>query len=274
MINHARTLLLNAPGQTSQRQEIGEEYVPPNFVPLVLPSYLQTPRRVIFGAAPDRYFLNFRVRELMAHIHQTELAEYVTALDPRVTYWPEIARPFYDNEKRLIISQFSGSPASPPSFHGDLFADMARGRAARKFTLSVAQSGGVWTATIQTPDRPGELDTATLTFTDNLSQTIPLEDTGLVFKLARPLSAAAWTIDTMVKPAPVITTALPVLELLGEPLFLELFGVDDKTEPYGTFKRLWFDHKTPVYRMAGFTLAMIYRTHDFFAAGAKQKTTG
>lgn len=273
MINHARTLLLNAPGQTSQRQEVGEEYVPPTYNPLVLPSYLQTARRVLFGSAPDRYFLNFRVRELMAYIHQTELAEYVTALDPRVTYWPEPARPFYDTEKRLVISQFSGLDAQPPAFRGDLFADMARGRAVREFTLRVTQSEGPWQALLQTPDQPGVVTTTAITFTEGLSQPIPLANTGLLFQVPQPQMTTDWTVYTRVRPASALVTALPILEMLGEPLFLELFGVGDRDEPYATFRRLWFDHGNPVYRMGGLTLAMIYRTDEILKTGSQQVTT-
>lgn len=273
MINHARTLLLNVPGQTSQRQEVGEEFVPPTYTPLVLPSYLQAARRVLFGATPDRYFLNFRVRELMAYIHQTELAEYVTALDPRVTYWPEPSRPFYDTEKRLVITQFSGLAAQPPSFRGDLFADMARGRAVREFTLRVTQADGPWQALLQTPDQPGAVTTAEITFTERLSQPIPLANTGLLFQVPTPPMTVDWTIYTRVRPASAISTAMPILEMLGEPLFLELFGVGEHVEPYATFKRLWFEHANPVYRMGGFALAMIYRTDEILKTGSQQVTT-
>jgi hypothetical protein len=273
MINHARTLLLNVAGQTSQRQETGEEYIPSTYAPLVLPSYLQTTRRVIFGAAPDRYFLNFRARELMAYLHQTELAEYVTALDPRVTYWPEPARPFYDTEKRLVVSQFSGLAAQPPVFRGDLFADLARGRATREFTLRVTQSEGPWQALLQTPDQPGVVTTIALTFTGGLSQTVPLANTGVVFQIQQPAMTTDWTIYTRVRPASAIATVLPIIEMLGEPLFLALFGVSNSAKPYATFKQLWFDHPNPVYRMGGLALAMIYRTEEVLKLGSQQLTT-
>ena len=261
------------PAQTSHRQETGEEYVPATFNPLVLPSYLQATRRVLFGAAPDRYFLNFRVRELMAYIHQTELVEYVTALDPRITYWPEPARPFYAAEKRLVVTQFSGPPAVPPAFRGDLFADAARGRAVREFTLRATQESGAWYANLQTLNRPGEITTTPLTFTENLSQVVALGDTGLSFCIQRPAAATDWTIYTRVQPPAAITTVLPILEMLGEPLLLDLFGVENDLEPYATFKQLWFDSKMPVYRIAGFVLAVIYRTNELLSFGNNQTPT-
>lgn len=72
---------------------------------------------------------------------------------------------------------------------------------------------------------------------------------------------AQWFVTVKAVPPPIITTMLPTLELLGEPVFLSLFGVTD-VEPYATFKNLWFDHYSPVYRLAGLTLALIYRTEE------------
>lgn len=72
---------------------------------------------------------------------------------------------------------------------------------------------------------------------------------------------AQWLVIVKAVPSPIIATMLPTLELLGEPVFLELFGVDD-VEPYATFKNLWFDHYSPVYRLTGLTLAVIYRTEE------------
>lgn len=72
---------------------------------------------------------------------------------------------------------------------------------------------------------------------------------------------AQWLVIVKAVPQPIITTLMPILELLGEPVFLELFGVTDE-EPYATFKNLWFDHYSPVYRLVGLTLAIIYRTDE------------
>jgi hypothetical protein len=72
---------------------------------------------------------------------------------------------------------------------------------------------------------------------------------------------AQWIITVRATPAPVATTLIPVLELLGEPVFLELFGVAEQ-EPYTTFKNIWFDHYAPAYRLAALTLAVIYRMEE------------
>ena len=71
-----------------------------------------------------------------------------------------------------------------------------------------------------------------------------------------------WEIETRANPEPALTTVLPTLEMLGEPAFLQLFGVAP-AEPYATFKNLWFDHPLPTYRLAGLVLALIYRTEEY-----------
>lgn len=72
---------------------------------------------------------------------------------------------------------------------------------------------------------------------------------------------AQWLVETKVNPAPIITTAMSALEMLGEPVYLDIFGVEAE-EPYATFKNLWFDHPLPVYKLAGMVLAVIYRTEE------------
>lgn len=84
---------------------------------------------------------------------------------------------------------------------------------------------------------------------------MPLLDSEFETVLAR------WFITVRAAPSPIITSLLPTLEILGEPVFLSLFGVTD-VEPYATFKNMWFDHYSPVYRLAGLTLAIIYRTEE------------
>lgn len=75
---------------------------------------------------------------------------------------------------------------------------------------------------------------------------------------------ARWYVIARATPEPAITSLIPALEMLGEPMFLDLFGV--KTiEPYTTFKNLWFDHPLPAYRLAGLVLAIIYRTEELRA---------
>src|SRR5271166_5192327 len=89
MINHLRTLLLNESSSTIPLPNYpGEEYVPSGFVSAPLPPFLNDVYVLMFGSRPDRAMKNYRLRELMTILHTSELAEFVYALDQRVTYWP------------------------------------------------------------------------------------------------------------------------------------------------------------------------------------------
>jgi hypothetical protein len=54
----------------------------------VLPEPLRRVRAVLFGRDPDRRTLLYRTRQFLALLHACELEEFVTAVDPRVTYLP------------------------------------------------------------------------------------------------------------------------------------------------------------------------------------------
>lgn len=318
MINHARTLLLNQPRQRMHPTDVGHAYVPPAFQSIKLPPPLLAIRNILFGATPDNYFLNYRVRELLTYIHQTELAEFVYQFDPRVTYWPETSTPFFESSsKRVTITQTYGAP-SRLTIAGDLFAQPEIGRATHTYltrllsdattnTLRVdvqhlgqRTPAALQTAQIFDPADPPVISLAqtNLNLRVNVAGTpttygrILTETNGILlvesyapesggrllletpsFNLSSsPLSLrlpnteaqtlqAQWLVETKANPAAIISTAFPALEMLGEPVFLELFGVT-ADEPYQTFKNLWFDHPFPAYRLSGLVLALIYRTES------------
>ena len=54
---------------------------------------------------------------------------------------------------------------------------------------------------------------------------------------------------------------LPELTKLGESPLVQLFGAEP-VEPYVTFKNLWYYHPVATYKLAGLTLAIIYRLGD------------
>lgn len=261
MINHARTLLLNVSGATSSREDAGEEYIPSTYAPVRETSYTRALRRVLFGASPDRFFLNFRTRELMQQIHQTELAEYVYALDPRVTYWPEFGAPFFGTGSKISIQRTAGPEGSRLVVMGRPAADNGRGRALREYDVAVDATNLTVTA-VRRRDEPPRAETALLNTTDGMTAAVIVPGSQLSVKAAQPTNGDRWRLTTLAQPEPAVTTLMPILEILGEPVFLELFGAGSSVEPYRTFKNLWFDHPNPVYRLNGLTLALIYRTND------------
>jgi hypothetical protein len=323
MINHARTLLLNVASKTYQPGTIGEEYIPP-YNPVELPSYLQLPHRVIFGTNPDKVFLNFRAYELLSFIHETELAEFIYALDPRVTYWQQDTTEFFTAQKQLNLNKIGGLISARLFVIGDVVADNTTGRAYYRYSVTVTQSGEQQYIKITEESTPGEIQeeldwlypqlnmmavTAPGTSPSGLSAPIRLYDKGLRLRVNKPavslpslllenfdfvlkedaykielepgqdLNAplnlqaqrlallgdqvlSQWRLDVYARPDSAVTICLPKLEFLGEPFYLQLFGVGNKTEPYATFKNIWFEHPNPAYRLAAFILAMIYRTEE------------
>lgn len=171
MINHARTLLLNQARRNTHYSDIGHEYVPANFKPVALPATLNMVRQLLFGSAPDNYFLNYRCRELLAYIHTTELAEYIYKLDPRVTYWPETSKPFFEpTSKRVTITQTYGLPQTFTVI-GNLQSFNSLGRAYQQYTLdlykTIAQNGDtVLQLKLQTVGREKDVVVADVTSLD------------------------------------------------------------------------------------------------------------
>ena len=93
MINHIRSILLNAPqAQAHPVDFIGEEYVSPEWVPVPQPHGVARLRDILFGHNPDRALMNYRLRQFMTLIHSTDLEQYVHEKDSRVTYWPGTTR--------------------------------------------------------------------------------------------------------------------------------------------------------------------------------------
>jgi hypothetical protein len=288
MINHARTLLLNTRPQNNQLQDAGYEYIPSDFRPVTLSPPLAAIYKILFGAKPDMYFLNLRGRELLTYIHQTELAAYAYKLDPRVTYWPPTNAPFFENAKSTVTALQTAGLPRPLNLSGAFFASGAAGTTTKRYEITTTGNNAALSVSLQDKDSVAPPSVTVIEDAGN-PPVISFPETKLQFKLdlqAAPIpyakvveladviiteryapevdpsaATARWSVVARANPKPAITTVLPILELLGEPLFLDLFGVVP-AEPYATFKNLWFDHPLSAYRLAGIVLAFIYRADE------------
>jgi hypothetical protein len=313
MINHARTLLLNQHPDYAGPDDVGYEYIPPTFKPVAMSTPLATIHRILFGSKPDNYFRNFRAAELLGYIHQTELAQFLTALDPRITYWPTSVTPFYGAAKKILVEQIVGPPTRL-TISGAVFASNAVGKSEYTYTavfgkknvggqdekkVFVAQpSYGPQISQTFTTDTPvltlpntqlnARVDSSTIYerlttevgdifVIEDYSNTDPGELLPGELLLERPAGmnilaltdvgdlidtvTAAWKVDVRANPTSALITALPNLEFLGEPLYLDLFGVKP-AEPYATFLNLWETHPLPAYKLSGIVLAFIYRLNE------------
>lgn len=337
MINHARTLLLNQSANRANPADVGYEYIPPTYNETPLPTTLATIHNIIFGKTPDNYFRNYRARELMSYLHQTELADYVYGLDSRVTYWPAMNdNKLYSTPKKVFLKQTAGA-ANRLAIGGTVNPSNATGRSEYEYTIifgyrrpqndsepspvfivqpfprtknptvtvfdSASNLAAVPLVESSLAIRLG-LPTTTGRLTTELSDILVIEDysetTGgeilleqiddLLGLYSPALASSAppfastpfplleainnidlavikgiWNVAARVNPSPALTSVLPNLEFLGEPTYLELFGVGPD-EPYRTFQNLWEEHPLPAYRLSGIVLALIYRINELMRA--------
>ena len=256
MYNHARTLLLNAEGSSTV---LGEEPIPTEYRSVILTSPLQTVRGILFGSLPDRLMLNYRARQLLPFIHSVDLLEFVTALDPRITYEFDDT-PFLDSSLyQPVIKQIAGTTAVTPVVTGDPAIPDTRGRMLWEWYIEVTGSSevsiaidGYRTVLAYTVDAGG------------LSSPVQLPGgvTNQVI-LTQPAVGQTWRVSWMLRPQWTPGQLHARLKSLPETLFVELFRVTEtagRTEPWPTFRNLWSDHPEMPYALGGLLLGFIYHT--------------
>lgn len=261
MINHARTLLMNVDGSPSGfAGEVGEEYIPPLYRKLKLTGPLQSVYRVLYGSNPDRVFLNYRTRQLMSLIHNTDLADYVTAMDPRITYdTGPLDDLFYNLFQIQVVPEIGLTKRL--FLVGDLQPDVVQGRCYAQWRVEVLTSSTV-NVRRQTP--PVQEIVYDYTTTEGLSSLIPLPGSTLQFRI-EPQNGAVWRVQGYARPAPNLTVLEAGLRRLGEPIIVQLFQVATpagKVEPYPTFRNCWERHPLFAYRLAGLLMAYLYRVES------------
>ncbi len=92
--------------------KIADELIPAEYKKLQLPTYLNDIRIAIFGANPDRAMLNYRCAQLLTLISATQLQEYVTALDSRLTYSSYPLQLAADSTFSPTVSQYGNVDSS------------------------------------------------------------------------------------------------------------------------------------------------------------------
>lgn len=258
MINHARNLLLNIePNPSYSATRLFDEIIDPNYLVKPLPSYLETIRRALFGEAPDRTMLNYRGRELLALLVNTELQSFITALDPRITYDlsddSQVLQPYF----QLTATQLSG-------------AENALGLAYNPWTSASGRLAYSWYVSYDGTTANLVLHSAytqaayTPSFSAGLSPPLLLPGTKSAYITLADIPAT-WRLSYVAKPAKDLGEVLADIDSLGNTAVLELFGVGTpraETEPFKTFFNLWRYHYALPMRLGGILLALIYRTNE------------
>lgn len=257
MFNHARTLLVNLGGNVAARDYLGEELIPASFKPVVLPAYLQRIRQVLFGSDPDRYMLNYRSRQLLQLLHSSELAEYVLALDPRITYTPRSTGWDWDPAVFTpVVTTVTGGPLTIPLTQPA--APDQSGRLYYEFTVTNVSDDHL-VVTQRTP--PPQQRSTTLEFTNGSSQLVPLAATGYSCRVDSG-NPGSWRVNLYLRPQFDLGQLAADLHSVGDPALTALFGTA-KYQPYYTFHNCWRDNAELPYRLGGLVLALIYRTEEF-----------
>jgi hypothetical protein len=256
MINHFRTLLLNRSGEEAGvGAHLGDEYVPTWYRAVPLPSYLTSVRRLLFGAAPDRVYLNYRVRQCLSLMHSSELAEFVTHLDSRITY--DVA------DDTWLRSDAFGLRAS----REDVFVlrDPPRAddnsRCVNRWRVTVVDGSNV--RINKQVDPVSEL-TAAYAMTNGISNELPLpgSQAGFLFQ-SSVLPGESFLIDGYGRPERSLGELAADVEHMGTAHLNSLFGVGTPLaaqEPFKTFRNLWRDHPELPYKLGGLLAAIVFQT--------------
>ncbi len=265
MINHVRTLLLNCDGNHGYGYDYpGEEFVLPTFRAKAVPTFLNGALRMLFGSNPDRLFLNCRMRQIMSLLHSTELEEFVLLPDSRVTYWPMVDDGFagvFTN----AAEQYLG-PYTRIFVIGAAAADDGAGKSELQWKLRYYSSGQDYIEiTRQIP--VGAPEVIELTFTDSLSEEVPLPGGTVRFRIEQPIvSGVEWIVTVRSKPAIDFGVTLQkAIQLIGQSGIDNLFL--STVEPIPTLKVVWETHPLFAYRYSAMLLAVAYYLDGTAATG-------
>lgn len=253
MPNMARTLLLNVPGSATQSAGVFAEYVPPYYNAVPMTSGLMTVRRALFGGDPDADGRDLSVWRYMRILHSTEYSDWLTQLDPRITY--------NGKESKLDVpfGTFVSADAAAFQFVGETGLGGSDGklRAAwriEQVTLAIyritdLQTQRAVTHTVSLQDGMTEF----MTFPGRPDFKVRIQ-TGL-------LTASSWAVNHLSAPGPAMDPINRAAQAsnIGVEAYNELFP---SRAPFTLFKQLWEQHSLFPYKMSGYLLALIYRTEE------------
>lgn len=240
MINRIRTLLLNR-GRDGYALNIpGEEYIAPTYIRRKLPTGLSRFHTTIFGATPDRLFLNYRARQLMQLIHATQLADSVGS-ETDITYLP-FRNDFTSAVFTRNVTHVTDSSV-PIYVLGEHAADESNGHTTYSWTI---QKTAEDTVTITQLQPRQVVTTAAITFTNGLSSSIPLVANKLHTRFGAADVGFTYTVTSVVAPLTDISQIL----LRATALTTELNEQNVFAEYAGTVQKMYYD---------------IWKNHPYFA---------
>jgi hypothetical protein len=257
LINHARNLLVNLSGAGGfDTSALGEEIIDPSFIAVSIPGGLLPVWNTLFGSNPDREMRNYRARQLLQLVQQSDLESFITDLDSRLTYdLPDDT--FLDNtlfdpiiggtDKTLAVI----NRPDPPDETGKM-----------KYRWELLAGSGTVTDLLTGTER-------SFGVSGGLSDPILLPGTRQTYvTLQNPAANDLWTLAIRVRPAWDLGELLAALDNLSGEALTELFYTTQPAgsqEPFKTFRNLWEQHYDLPHRMGGLVLALIYHLDDLRA---------
>lgn len=258
MINHIRTLLMNTPGNEAADAAFpGEEIVDPNYMPIVVPNDLQTIRNVLFDINPDRAMLNYRLRQYLTIIHTTEFDSYLTALDPRITYWPVNDSTMFHASSFGPTAVQVNTPLKTLSFLNTFPPLKNASTLLQKWKLTVTDGSNL---TIDNLTAPVKTTIVPYTLSSGVSNVIQLPNSPISIRFENGVGSI-WFIQMLYRPLFELLDIITSLMKLDVVSNLSLFN-GGSVEPYKTFANLWSNNEELLYRITGIILALAYRMHD------------
>ena len=261
MINHLRTLLLNqdssrSPGPTFP----GEQIVHPGFRARALPGPLLATHRLVFGSGPDRATLNTRLQEVLSCVHAAGYGEYVTAMDPRITYLPFNTSLM---ERYLLGASARKLTSSDQNlyFLGDRSTTESVNRIYFSWRLDVIDASNV--RITEYADAASVVQTTTVGYTTSSGLSSPIDLPGSLMQARFDVGVgASWLIDVLAKPSRSFAQAVSDWDgALTESMQRALWP-EGSAEPYLTFRNLWQLSDQEPARVAGLILALGHRLDE------------
>jgi hypothetical protein len=256
MINHVRTLLMNIDYASGMRPTYaGDEYIDPSFNPVQLPGYLQDVRDRLFGVAPDRLLLNYKVWQLLSLLDASDLSSYVTYFDNRITYDlrdlpftdPAVFDPVFEPARISDQWLLQGTVGKPDVL----------GISHYQFELSLIGDN----LTIQRLGTYPTVTTQLLSYTAGVSGFCSLPGTGMAVAAKQGEAGETFRLHIFSEPQRSLPEQLALLQQLPYETHIKLFGVEN-VEPYATFRAYWEDHDESVQQLSGLLLAFIFRINE------------
>ncbi len=254
MINHARTLLLNMSGSASASNSYpGEEYVDPAFKQVTLPPHITSIRSALFSTSPDRAMINYRLRQFMGILHTRDYVDFITDLDPRITY------DVFDTS--LFDLSVTGPTAERVDGSGTLYLIGDLEPSNRLYNLWDIQVVDNTQVSVTRLTDPIVQQTSNYTITNNMSNLLPLVGSNLNFKFIG-IREDRWLLTVNLRPSSLVE-AVSSLEQTNSYDLEQLFTTPNSAEMFTTFRNIWTDNQRPLQdRLAGVLLAIVYRTEE------------